>query len=72
MYVPRNAFSFSPPSCPLAATAELNFVETGLKTSQDFFGGSGLPDFSWYNTPKREKIKPYDHKIYPTAIKYAN
>jgi hypothetical protein len=30
---------------------------------------AGLPDFSWYNIPKREKI-PNSHKIYQSATKY--
>jgi hypothetical protein len=31
----------------------------------------GLPDFSWYNTPKRGKIHiQNDHKIYQMAVKY--
>jgi hypothetical protein len=36
----------------------------------------GLPDFPWYNTPKREKITkwlqniPNGHKIYQMATKY--
>jgi hypothetical protein len=30
-----------------------------------------LPDFSWYNTPKRGKDIPQNnHKIYQTAAKY--
>jgi hypothetical protein len=38
--------------------------------------GPGLPDFSWYNIPKREKYTkgpkniPNGHKIYQTAIKH--
>jgi hypothetical protein len=31
----------------------------------------GLPDFSWYNKPKRGKIPNY-HKFYQMAINYAN
>jgi hypothetical protein len=29
----------------------------------------GLPDFSWYNIPKRGKI-PNNHKIYQMGTKY--
>jgi hypothetical protein len=32
---------------------------------------SGLPDFSSYNLPKREKLhKPNGHKMYQMAVKY--
>jgi hypothetical protein len=30
---------------------------------------AGLPDFSWYNLPKREKITN-EHKTYQMATKY--
>jgi hypothetical protein len=39
---------------------------------------AGLPDFSWYNIPKREKYTkwlqniPNGYKIYQMAIKYTN
>jgi hypothetical protein len=39
---------------------------------------SGLPDFSWYNIPKRGKYNklllniPNGHKIYQIALKYTN
>jgi hypothetical protein len=33
--------------------------------------GAGLPDFSWYNIPKRGKV-PNDHKIYQNSLKYIN
>jgi hypothetical protein len=31
---------------------------------------AGLPDFSWYNIPKREKIIPNNQKISQMATKY--
>jgi hypothetical protein len=37
--------------------------------------GAGLPDFSWYNIPKREKYTklsqnvPSDHKMYQVTTK---
>jgi hypothetical protein len=31
---------------------------------------AGLPDFSWSNVPKREKICQNGHKIYEMVIKY--
>jgi hypothetical protein len=31
---------------------------------------SGLPDFSWYNIPKPEKICRYIYKMYQMATKY--
>jgi hypothetical protein len=30
----------------------------------------GLPDFSWYNIPEREKDLPDHHKLYQMAKKY--
>jgi hypothetical protein len=33
---------------------------------------AGLPNFSWYNMPKRGKTLPDDHKIYHMSIQYAN
>jgi hypothetical protein len=37
--------------------------------SYGFF--AGLPDFSWYNTPKRPNV-PKGWEIYQMAIQYAN
>jgi hypothetical protein len=40
--------------------------------------GAGLPDFAWYNIPKREKLTkisqiiPKGHKQYQMAKKYSN
>jgi hypothetical protein len=31
---------------------------------------AGLPDFSWYNIPKRGKYIPTYHKVYQIATKY--
>jgi hypothetical protein len=35
-----------------------------------FLMETGLPDFSWYNIPKRRKIMPNNHKMYQMATKY--
>jgi hypothetical protein len=41
------------------------------RDGNDWFN-SGLPDFSWYNRPKREKYVPNEHRKYQMAIQYTN
>jgi hypothetical protein len=53
-----------------------------IKKRHDYAFGAGLPDFSWYNIPKRDKIYqmtlkytkgpqniPNDHKIHQMTMK---
>jgi hypothetical protein len=51
-------------------TCTLNRIEYGYVDGGRY--GScipGLPDFSWNNLPKQEKIIPNDQTIYQIAIK---
>jgi hypothetical protein len=44
--------------------------DVGIKTYQKAsVPTAGLPDFSWYNIPKRKKSIPNDLKMYQKAIK---
>jgi hypothetical protein len=47
---------------------EQSFSAPATKFGSGF--AAGLPDFSWYDIPKRGKNIPNNYKIYPTAAKY--
>jgi hypothetical protein len=46
------------------------FSAAMVKTLPDNAFGAGMPDFSWYKIPKREKLYQIcDHKIYQMTVK---
>jgi hypothetical protein len=62
----------------LTETLTGHFGAVNRPSWERFLSGPGLPDFSWYNLPKRVKMyqnrgnMPNGMKIDQTDIKYAN